>query len=417
MRNYLLSISILLLAFSSKAQDSTQHYTLQFTSSNIKVLSDAYLHYGSNFNDVLRAFQYDSSLFNERYNDTLYIGTTLKREYQNSNRSGEIIKSYEKLEYRNLSGKIKSFKLKGEKFFGLNFGYSKTRDEAVGDKYKIGNSETENFMAIIFPGLQNKKQLKSFLKNTEVCDHRIYYNKKTNIFELELKTTDGFIKKEFFPYYITLEAMNEIEIADFYYEQFMIYIKDLYKREHDFNKTLIKSISRIQKDQAKLLSKKWKTFQKMYMSSNERRMTMANWLEYYELIIQDEFQAVMNSEPKKGLLGRFLREVGYRNTKMDLVNGNKTLNFRSNGSIVMIKEITMVNLSRMYFCSASYSNGNSFKVNFTEGDEYAFLVYMTNGDYGVVKSNITNEETLNLEFKSIPKELVSIEMFSKKAGL
>ena len=179
-----------------------------------------------------------------------------------------------------------------------------------------------------------------------------------------------------------------------------------------------KEIAKIKRDHRKLIDKKWRTFQKMYMSIEERLMTYEQWLQYYNIIIKDEFRAVMNSEPKDGLIDRYLREIGYRWSEMDLVDPNIDLKLEDDNSFALVNQITLINLSQMYFVRANYSNATNIQVNLTEGDRYAILINTLKGDYGIVTLTVpTNIQELELEFKSISKDLVSIEMFSKKAGL
>ncbi|MCB0477674.1 MAG: hypothetical protein KDC84_05900 [Crocinitomicaceae bacterium] len=398
------------------AQDTTQHYTLQFSSSNIKVLSDAYLHYGSNFNDIYSMFRYDSTLFNERYNDTCYIKTTLRKEFHNTIREGELGDYYYSMEYGFLDAKITKVKLKNEKFWALDIGKRKYKENE--EVYQFDSFTDRIFSVLIFPNMQSKNDLKEFLNKYEIGDHRIYYDALTNTFELELKTRNNFVRKTFFPFYPKMEEMNDVEIADMNYEKFKEYAIELSKKEDKFNRDHIKDLVRVKRDQQKIYDKRWKNFQKLYMSEEEKRMSQEDWMKYYQLIIQDEFRAVMNSEPKKGLFDRYLMEMGYRLSEMDLVNPNTNLSLKSEQGFVLIDELILINLSKMYYAHALNSIANNFQLNFTSGDRYALLIKTKTGEYGIITTTIPeNKELVELEFKSISKDLVSIEMISKKAGL
>ncbi|MEZ4937923.1 MAG: hypothetical protein R2799_10075 [Crocinitomicaceae bacterium] len=412
-------LSILLLfifSFSLKAQDTTQHYTLQFSSSNIKILSDAYLHYGSNFNDIYSMFRYDSTLFNERYNDTCYIKTTLRREFLSTSRKGELGDYYYSMEYGLLPAKIIRVKLKNEKFWALDIGFRKFKEDE--EVYQFDEFTSRIFDVLIFPNMQDKKELKEFLDKYEIADHRIYYDALTNSFELELKTKDNFIRKTFFPFYPKMEDMNDVEIADMNYEKFKEYAIELSRKEDKFNRDHIKNLARVKRDQQKIYDRRWKNFQKLYMSDEERRMSQEDWMAYYHLIIEDEFRAVMNSEPKKGLFDRYLHEMGYRLSEMDLVNPNTNLSLKSEKGFGLIDELILINLSKMYYAYALNAVANNYQLNFTSGDRYALLIKTKTGEYGVITTSIPeNKELVELEFKAISKDLVSIEMISKKAGL
>lgn len=417
MRNFL--VALIILSFTSRlsAQDTTQHYTLKFSTSNIKVLSDAYLHYAGNFNDILGSFRFDSTLFNQRYNDTCYIKTSLRREFHSSSRKGETGDYYEGREYGYFNAKIVKVNIKKEKFWALDLrssGKFKTNEE----RYGFDAITEDLFPVMVFPHIQDKKELREFQRKYEIGDHRIYYDKKTNTFEIELKTSDSFVRKEFFPYYADLDEKDDAQIARLYMEKFQLYTKELFKIEDKFNRSHTKEIAKIYRDQQKLLSKKWKTFQRMFMSAEEKRMSRDQWLEYYKLVIQDEFRAVMNSEPKTGLLDRYLRELGYRWSEMDMVDPNATLVLRGNGSFALISQVTLINLSKMYFVRTNYSHSNQLPLNLSSGDRYAILINTVQGDYGIITTTIQeNQEEIELEFKTMQRDLVSIEMVSKKAGL
>ncbi len=414
MRTIIGILFILIFLSPLRAQDTTQHYTLKFTNSNIKILSDAYLHYGSNFNDILFAFQYDSTLFNERYNDTCYIQTTLRKEfYRTANDTG-----YYESNFGHPSASIRKINVKEKKFWALDLtnlhdGYFKNYK----DMYGFDLDTRDEFSLLVFPSMQSKKLLKNWVKEHEMGDHRIYYNSKTNKFELEIKTKNDFKRFTFFPYYKEMEKMTEPEIADLYYLKFKNYAKKLYKRENKFNKNLVKKIAKIQRDREKLLRNKWEVFKGLYMSEEEKKMTPDQWLDYYNLVVQDEFKAVMNSEPKKGLIDRYLREIGDRMSKMDLADPNRMVHVKANDKLILIDHMVMVNTTQMYFCTVQNGSQNHFRLNLNTGDEYAFLIKTVHGEYGIVSKTIDTEEVQVLEFKLIPEDLVSIGMFSKKAGL
>ena len=413
-------LRILLIVFFSShllfGQDTTKHYKLTFDASNVKILSEAYLHYGSNFHDVLGSFQFDSTLFNQRYNDTSYIGTTLRKEFQTAFKEGETPLFHYNSKFATPAASIRKYKINNTVFWGINIKSTNIKDPKK-EFYHFEPSTTDHFPDLIFPALQDKKLLKAFLQKYQVGDHRIYFNQTTGTFELELKTKNAFIREPFFPYFSKIESMSDGEIADRNYAVFINYVKELFKTEAEFNKNLIKNIAKITKERQKLLAKKWQSFEDMYMSDEEQKMGMNNWLNYYDMIIEDELKAILNSEPKKELLCRFLRESGYRFTKMDLINQNKLIHFKTNGNTPLIDYITIINLSQNYYSSTYYNNGSPFRVNLTPGDEYTFVIQLSNGDYGVIKEAITLDDVLIMEFKSIPKELVSIKMVSRKSGM
>lgn len=417
MRVFFLFFIALLFNLHLFGQDTTQHYTLRFSSSNIKILSDAYLHYASNFRDVYLSFKYDSTLFNERYNDTTYIKTTLRKEYHVANRDGQLGSFYYSMEYGFFGAKIVKVKIGSKKFWALNIEQREKfkKNEQV---YNFDEFTLDYFPVMVFPNMQDKKELKEFIRAYEIGDHRIYYDKMTNIFEIELKTSDSFVRKVFFPYYKKMQDQNDVEIADLYYDKFRDYAKELHKKEDQFNRDHSKNLIKMKRDQQKLYDRKWRRFQDMYMSDEEKKMSQEEWMEYYKLIIQDEFRAVMNSEPKKGLLDRYLHEIGYRNSEMDLINPKLTLKLKSENAFAMIDQLVAINLTQMYYCHAKYSNANHLPLNLTPGDRYAFLLKTTGGDYGIVTTIVPdNEDLMDLEFKPLSKELVSIELISKKAGL
>jgi len=408
-----------------KEEDSLSYGTFNVQKDQFKIFSLAYLHYATVFNTDLFKNTFDSLLFDERYLDTNYSNV---------------------------------FKMKG-RMVPLNFpihGVKNSKKEIWFDFFisKVGkgldtryisrwNYELNTFkgMVWVYTGNLSKRQFRKtylhkgvirgglkfwktgYLKPRIIYwnDARIYYNQADQNFVIELKDKSGFKKITAYPR-LPDEKSTIDKAQKQYTKRYAKYLSVLNKRRIKFQNGLLKEKVLYDAALKKSIDKTWQGFQDMYMSPDEKKLSMAEWLEYYDQVVANEENALYNADASVANIIHSLEsqnylEVGYSK----LIPGDTTLNSINtyykdeDQNLLVVSKILLINSTNKTFCRYDGSLGlDPSAVILSSANPVSIVLELRNGDIGVLqkeqypkdKLNIVSEYTFTV--KRISKKLASI---------
>lgn len=406
-------------------EDSLNYGTFNIQKDQFKVFSLAYLHYASVFNTDLFKNTFDSLLFDERFLDTNYSNVYKMK--------GNILP--------------RNFHLHGvknsKKEIWFDFFYSKLGKSLDTKYYSRWNYELNAFkgMVWVYTGNLSKKQFrKTFLQKGFIVggikfwkrfymvpriiywnDVRIYYNQADQNFVVELKDKSGFEKITAYPR-LSDEKSTIDKAQKQYTKRYAKYLSVLNKRRIKFQNGLLKEKKLYDAALKKSINKTWQSFQDMYMSSDEKKISMPEWLEYYDQVVANEKNALYNADATvaniiHNLESQNYLEVGF--TK--IIPDDSTLNsvnvyFKDEDqNLLVVSKILLVNSNNKTFCSYDGSLGlDPSAIILSSANPVSIVLELRNGDicvlqkekYPKVKLNIVSEYTFTV--KRISKKLASI---------
>lgn len=259
-----------------------------------EVYSDAYLHFAEVADKIDAPLNFDSLLFDDRFNDTAY-SHTLKMEPGG--------------EYKNLALSLYRKKNRGQVWFDFykkeRVGLLRKKTNGPGKKILKDNRELTAFtgMKWVYAGeLSRKEFARKYVKKRWYLDCRIRFNQEDQNFTMVLKHKNGF--EEIPAYPIDKKRHGSLEDAQVTYEmRHLKYEMELQKRRDRFHRRLAEDANRFRKIHEKAKRNAWREFKYKYLSEEERELSMEEWLGYYDQVIGNERNAIAHS----GIRANFLK--------------------------------------------------------------------------------------------------------------
>lgn len=281
--------------------------SFQVKSSPFKILSDAYLHYPTYYQMEQNYPVFDSLLFEERYKDLSYsngypIDYTL---IQNSN-ARWLNNTFYLYKSRR--------KVKGLTSFSLNKQKKEWVYSSDGKLFYKNYPELRTFMKYkwVYTGdLEKKEFYRQFTSGKRWTDIRIYYQEKELNFLFELKTYDSVFQFEAIPVSTYSKVLGQQD-KKLYNRLYLRYLKVLERRSTKFNNQ-IKQMKYAYNDAIKKsYMRAWSNFRRIYMSPEELKMSRKEWLEYFDKVIADEKEALMNADARMVYVHRLFESDGFK---------------------------------------------------------------------------------------------------------
>jgi len=406
---------------SGKPQDDTLHYgTFSIQKDQFRILSPAYLYYANLFNARQFASTFDSTLFDQRYLDTTYINVRKRLR-------------------RNLTGEITIGKIKGShRQIWFSFFYPKS----ICDPYiNKNNNELNAFkgMVWVYTGKMKKHEFaKTFIRKLNrknaikfwkkgaltrwrICwnDVRIYYDQGNKNFTIEFKDGHGFKKISAYPRLPDNKSSSEIWQRQ-YTKRYARYLSLLNKRRMKFYKNLFKEKALYDASLRKSKETTWAAFQKLYFSDEEKKLSMNQWLEYYDLVIANEKRALYNADASIDNLSLYMNRENYQlSTFSKIVPGDTSMqamniSFKDEEqNLLVVSKILLVNQADKTYCSYNGSLGlEPMLMYLSLNKPLSIVVELRNGDMGV----LTKEKYANEKLTGMSQYTFTLQRITKKLG-
>ncbi|MCI5059026.1 MAG: leucine-rich repeat domain-containing protein [Flavobacteriales bacterium] len=409
----------------SKEKANTSYGGFNIEKSDLKVFSTAYLHYADLFSAKSFEYNFDTTLFDERYLDTSYSNTVKIPERMNRlfSRVGYYRgrDPYSKIELSFTKSMIKGqiwfdFKRMEKKFLWFNPDHSWNRYLM---KY---NREITAYSGMhwVFDGYLNKKEFKrKYIKDKKYMDVRIFYDESDNKFNMQLKTYNGFVDIPCHPLYPSKTKDIE-ESQKTYVRRNIRYLKGLDTRKKRFHRALFRDQDKYEKQLNKSINLSWQAFRRNYMSRQELEWTKEEWLEYYDKIIANEKLALYSAPIACLSVKRSLELSDYKTEEslsqlygQDILPSVLSIQFMNGENVVPAKEILMVATDLK--SQASFEGALGLHTNdilFHSEVPVDLIVELRNGDVGFIKWKDLKKYVVSLETKAE----VPLKVISKKIG-
>ncbi len=393
------SITNEILAGRTDEDDEVSQVIRKRTSTELKVLSLAYLHYAKVFDPLLSKNDFsDTLLFDERFMDTNYYNI-----------------------YRRQKGLSYDY-------FELKLARTPERDQ-IGVKFKITEYFYTNFeeyfafndmVWVVVDNQQSAREFKKeWTKNQKYLDYRIDYQSGEKNFLLTLKTPNGFKEMVVVPRFeVKSQAISTVQKS--YEVRYIKYLEGLNKRRKTFNKSQYDKTVEYRLRVNRLNTNTWEDFGKQYFSTAENELSQKEWLEYYDEVIGKEKNALLNSELKTDYFCRLLALNKFQEVAsvQDLKNSYgelpSKLTFRNeNDEPFVIKNLYVVNQKDKVYKRYSGSNGPmEFFVFYNAEDPLSFVAELRNGDFGVLEhwtsAKVKSEIALKLKLTTMSKSYTDL---------
>lgn len=379
-----------------------------------KIYSQAYIHYPQVFSAFDREARFDIVSFEERFLDTTYANTIkIDPTYRDS-------RVYESLALEVYEGGNKN-----EIWFRFK------KDEGFASLLTRKNPEINAFIGMVFvyKGDLTKKEFeeefiffkrKSFLKRKirkRWTDFRVYYDNPTQSFTIKLKNMNGFSEIESYPRYTSL-SRDLKDSQERYVKINAKYLKSLKKRKIKFDKGTTKRKNIYYKSLSEFDANLWKTFQKNYMTEEEKSLPREEWLTYYDKVIANERKAMGNAVANIDNLIRSIRMDSYSvRSNQTLIPLNdtggplKTLYKNNKEERLAITAILMVDADTKTYRRYYGSQGiKTIVIDNPKSTNYVMVAWLRNGDVGFLSQKELSELPVNEKGQA----LVTLNIMNKK---
>jgi hypothetical protein len=389
------SITNDILVNRTEGEDQDPYVIKKRVSTDLKVLSLAYLHYAKVFDPLLSKNDFrDTLLFDERFMDTNYYNV-----------------------YRRQKGLSYDY-------FELKLARTAERNQ-IGVKFKITEYFYTNFEEyfafndMIWVVVDNKQSTgefkKEWINKKKYLDYRIDYQSGEKNFLLTLKTSSEFKEMVVVPRF-EAKSQSISFIQKSYEVRYIKYLEGLNKRRKTFNKSQYYKTVEYRLRVNKLNNTTWEDFGKQYFSSEENELTQKQWLEYYDEVIGKEKNALLNSELNTDYFCRLLalNNLNERLSIQDVKSlygelPNKLIFVNEQGEPLAVKNLYVINQKDQSYKKYIGSNGPmEFFVFYNAEDPLSFVAELRNGDFGVIEhwrsAKVKSEGALKLNLTTMSKD-------------
>ena len=406
------SLSLSLKKPESKASDdSITVGSFKLENNSFRILSDAYLHYPKLF--PTPNITYDSLFFEERFLDLDYVNNVRKTR---SFLKGRIRLGMWKRDGHNIVFFINTEGTYASTMYNELSVYNGNRTTKW--VYKNNDYKRRKFKKL-FVGRRRKPVYWN--------DIKIEYNAVNNEYVLKLKNDTTFFS---FNCYIQKPELNysskDKRVSEVSYlpeekaelKRYLRYVKIRSSRENKVNKSVLKNKDLYQKAMMKYYNTNWQNFQQMFMSVEEKKMTRAQWMEYYEKVIADEPAAIRNCGASVDATKRALDIDGYKYSYTALLVGDSipieqcSLQFRSiDNKIIAVKKVLIIIPGKQKYLTAAGSLNSDFITTILPFNEKVmFVVETINGNIGIA----TSEEVEKDRQDKSRRYTIKMKMLDKK---
>ncbi len=407
-----------LTGVTSPRADTVQYGTFNIQKDQFKILSPAYLYYASLFNNDLYRNTFDSLLFDQRYLDTNYISVVRRQ-------SNGVFPA--------LSMSLKKNKLKETwftLFSGIDTRYiNKNNYELNAFKGMVwvytGHLSKRKFRKTFVKKWQGKGLAKywrwGFLKKEPIFwnDIRISYDQGNKTFCIELKSNGGF--KKIAGYLRLQDTKNSSEVWQRQYtKRYARYLALLNRRRNRFQKTLLKEKTIYDASRKRSIMSTWAAFQKLYFSYDEKKLSMSEWLKYYDNVIANEKKALANADASIDNLTLYMQRENYLNSTYARISvGDSSLHavntyFKDEEqNLLPVSAILLINQDDKTYCRYTGSLGlDPMLMYLSSNKALSIVIELRNGDIGILSKNKYAKDKL----KGISEYTFTVERISKKLG-
>lgn len=391
---------------------------IKIQQNDLKVYSQAYTHYPRVFG-LNNERSFDTTMFEERFQDLTY---------SNISKVPELSRNSNSFFYHNIV--LEFSRSKGKKKKEIWFNFSKT------SQLQRKNPEINAFsgMLWVYTGNLSKKEFKhKYIKPKDHkwfqwwirkywADFRVLYDNNDQSFIIRLKDHDSFTDLETYPRYIShLRTVEDSQKS--YVRRFSKYTSTLQRRKRSFENRNHRNKVRYEKAIKIAAKKRWLSFQKNYMSDEEKKLTKDEWLLYYDRVIANERKAMENASASLPNIERSLELDGYTNRYL-WDDSRSTTNLESNSNISMVepikslfkdeddnilavKSILIINKDTKTYRRYSGSLSNkSIRLNLIKNSNTAIVIQLRNNHIGYIKGKAFKE--INFSTDNKHKFLISI---------
>jgi hypothetical protein len=393
------------------------------------VLSTAYLAYADLFRGI--RYNFDTLNFEERYGNFNYTGTYQWKEsnsayqYLYLRAGGELPKPYKKEISFRLPQKGTSYP-ELNAFSGMEWIYAGSLSKKQFKKtYIEGRRKTT---------IRKNNKTITRLKTQPIPwkDIRIDYDKNNTLFTIELKGDTTYEKILAYPLLLNLTKEKNQQT---YNRRCNTYQKTLLRRSKLYNREQLKSKIKYDNTFKERKNTAWKILQTR-MSDEEKLMSMAEWLDYYDNLIANESAILAKSSINAPYLLRALGSKKYTvGRAMNTQNG--TFVDIDNNRILLATFVNAENkeklpVSTIYVVNNKTKEIYTYAASFGIAPDVFFLkqfasntiiVELRNGNFGVVGSKqidalkLQPNTTYQLEAIPFDKNLDTIETLLKAAEI
>ena len=416
---------------------------LNIENKDLKIYSQAYIHYPDVFK--LRRFSvFDSTMFEERFLDTTYANVT-KIQYYNTN--PRVYEKFCLVKNRNHEKNDTWFNFRSPDFSYLTRNNPEL-NAFIGMSWAyVGKLSSKEFkkkflLAKDYKWYKIGKWLFYWNKWRKWTDVRITYNNEAQNFTIKMKDLDGFTEFTAYPRYNSLSRSIE-DAQKTYVKRYARYSRTLDTRKKRFEKHHQRDKAQFEKSNLMAEKKRWLSFQKNYMSEEERKLTKEEWLNYYDKVIANEKKAMGNASANINNIERSIKLDGYSSNYLwvssnrslpessasvpikdsVLVGSIKSLFQNKDSNMVAVKRILIINKDNKTYQVYEGSLGiNIIRLNLVQGSNVDIIAQLRNDDIGYVKSGTFKkiEFPKNKKYKftlnTVNAKIATVQMLRMELG-
>lgn len=366
----------------NKDQNEGSYVVEKRESIEVKAFSLAYLHYAESFDPITNTdYKGDSLTFDERYLDTNYFNTFRRQEGL----------PYDYFELISVKSKDKNtiwFDFKLTEYFYYHF-----------PEYFAFNNMS---WVVVNHKADPKSFKKEFFHKIKYTDFRLAYNDVEKNFNLQLKTAHGFVDMTVIPKLKTRKKSTAEEQSS-YEMRYIKYLQGLNDRRLDFDKELKEKKSKYLLELRKIRTKAWSKFSELYLSDEERTWTQEEWLTYYDKVIANQDQALLNANADFKYLEQYLILKKFQNVS-SIEDAEATY-----GSAKKIQfsdeDLKPVSITSLYLIDDQTHAYKHYKGSNAPMEFYLFvpdkpisiIAKLRNGNYAITKTNLSSAGLVTLE--------------------
>lgn len=366
----------------NKDQNEGSYVVEKRESIEVKAFSLAYLHYAESFDPITNTdYKGDSLTFDERYLDTNYFNTFRRQEGL----------PYDYFELVSVKSKDKNtiwFDFKLTEYFYYHF-----------PEYFAFNNMS---WVVVNPKADPKSFKKEFFHKIKYTDFRLAYNDVEKNFNLQLKSAHGFVDMTVIPK-LKARKKSTAEEQSSYEMRYIKYLQGLNDRRLDFDKELKEKKSKYLLELRKIRTKAWSKFSELYLSDEERTWTQEEWLTYYDKVIADQDQALLNANADFKYLEQYLILKKFQNVSSiedaeATYGAAKKIQFSD-------EDLKPVSITSLYLIDDQTHAYKHYKGSNAPMEFYLFapdkpisiIAKLRNGNYAITKTNLSSAGLVTLE--------------------